>query len=417
MSTPMKVPFLDLVTPHMEMRDELVGVFDQALRTAGFIGGPMLEEFELEFAAFCDAKYCVGVSSGTDALRFALAGAGVKPGDTVVTVPNTFIATTEAITQVGARFDFVDVDDRTCNMDAQRLEEYLLDECFIEKRTGQITSRKTGGPVTAIVPVHLYGQMVDMDAILELAERFHLMVIEDACQAHGAEYMSARENRWRKAGSMGVAAAFSFYPGKNLGALGEAGAVTTNREDIARVSRRLRQHGELKRYHHESEGYNGRLDAIQAGFLSAKLKHLQRWVEQRRKVASQYDELLASLEGKLQLPHQPSWAKSAWHLYVVRADGRDKLQKDLAEAGVGTGIHYPIPLHLQDAYRRLGYQKGDFPVAEKAAAGILSLPMYPQLSSGQQRLVAESLSRLCGAGAAQADGEPAISGSSRRPGH
>jgi len=417
MSTPMKVPFLDLVTPHMEMRDELVGVFDQALRTAGFIGGPMLEEFELEFAAFCDTKYCVGVSSGTDALRFALAGAGVKPGDTVVTVPNTFIATTEAITQVGARFDFVDVDDRTCNMDAQRLEEYLLDECFIEKRTGQITSRKTGGPVTAIVPVHLYGQMVDMDAILELAERFHLMVIEDACQAHGAEYMSARENRWRKAGSMGVAAAFSFYPGKNLGALGEAGAVTTNREDIARVSRRLRQHGELKRYHHESEGYNGRLDAIQAGFLSAKLKHLQRWVEQRRKVASQYDELLASLEGKLQLPHQPSWAKSAWHLYVVRADGRDKLQKDLAEAGVGTGIHYPIPLHLQDAYRRLGYQKGDFPVAEKAAAGILSLPMYPQLSSGQQRLVAESLSRLCGAGAAQADGEPAISGSSRRPGH
>jgi len=338
------------------------------------------------------------VSSGTDALRFALSGVGIKPGETVLTVPNTFIATTEAITQAGARFDFVDVDERTCNMDPKKLEEYLLDDCYIDRQTSQITSRRTGTAVTAVVPVHLYGQMADMDAILELAERFHLKVIEDACQAHGAEYQSARENRWRKAGSVGVAAAFSFYPGKNLGALGEAGAVTTNSEEVARVSRRLRQHGELKRYHHESEGYNGRMDAIQAGFLRAKLKRLPAWVEARREAAARYQALLAPLEEKLQLPYEPASSKGAYHLYVVRTKDRDGLQKSLAEAGIGTGIHYPIPLHLQQAYRHLGYKEGDFPVAEMAAKQILSLPIYPQLMPEQQRHVAKSLAALLGAG-------------------
>jgi len=391
MNSQPKVPFVDLITPHMEMRDELVSVLDEALRKGGFIGGPMLEEFEREFARACDTKYCVGVSSGTDALRFAFVGAGIQPGDTVVTVPNTFIATTEAITQAGARFDFVDVDERTLNMDATKLEEYLLDRCYIDRSRGKITSRRTGSSVTAVVPVHLYGQTVDLDAILELAERFRLVVVEDACQAHGAEYRSSRDGRWKKAGSMGAAAAFSFYPAKNLGALGEAGAITTDREDIAQVARRLRQHGELKRYHHESEGYNGRLDAIQAGFLRAKLKHLPAWVEGRRDAAVRYRELLTPLEEKLQLPYEPDWAKSAYHLYVVRTANREALQKNLTEAGIGTGIHYPIPLHLQPAYRHLGYKEGDFPVAEKAAKEILSLPMYPQLVFEQQREVAKQL--------------------------
>jgi dTDP-4-amino-4,6-dideoxygalactose transaminase len=391
MNSQSKVSFLDLITPHLEMREELLSVLDQVLHTATFVGGPMLEEFEREFAQACDVKYCVGVSSGTDALRFAFVGAGVQPGDTVVTVPNTFIATTEAITQAGARFDFVDVDERTLNMDAGKLEEYFLDRCYIDRGTGKITSRRTGTPVTAVVPVHLYGQPADMDAILELAEQFRFAVIEDACQAHGAEYRSARDNCWHKAGSMGVAAAFSFYPGKNLGALGEAGAIVTDREDVAQVARKLRQHGELQRYHHEVEGYNGRLDALQAGFLRAKLKHLPRWVEERRLVAERYRDLLSPLEGRLQIPYEPSWAKGAWHLYVVRVEDRDMFQKHLTEAGVGTGIHYPIPLHLQAAYGHLGYKKGDFPVAEKAAEEILSLPMYPQLGIEQQRLVAQKI--------------------------
>ena len=398
MNVTSKIPFLDLVTPHLEMRDELVGVLDQALRTAGFVGGPMLEEFEQEFARACDTKYCVGVSSGTDALRFAYTGAGVQPGDTVVTVPNTFIATTEAITQAGAKFEFVDVHERTMNMDPGKLEEFLEKQCTVDRATGKLKSRRTGSPVTAVVPVHLYGQPAEMDAICDLAARFRLMVIEDACQAHGAEYRSAKDNRWKKAGSMGQAAAFSFYPGKNLGALGEGGALTTNREDIALAARRLRQHGELKRYHHESEGYNGRMDAIQAGFLRAKLKYLPKWVDARRKAAARYRELLSPVEEKLQLPCEPAWAKSAYHLYVVRTEDRDTLQKNLAEAGIGSGIHYPIPLHLQEAYQHLGYKEGDFPVAERAAKEILSLPMYPQLQLEQQRQVAEQLLQLLGAG-------------------
>jgi dTDP-4-amino-4,6-dideoxygalactose transaminase len=410
-----KVPFVDLVSLHLALRDELVAVLDDTLHSAAFIGGPMLEGFEREFAHFCDTQFCAGVSSGTDALRFALIGAGVQPGDTVVTVPNTFIATTEAISQAGARFDFVDVDESTLTMDPGKLEDYLLDSCYIDRHSGRITSRRTGAPVTAVIPVHLYGQTADMDSILDLAQRYHFLVIEDACQAHGAEYFSAKENRWRKAGSMGQAAAFSFYPAKNLGALGEGGAVTTNLESVAVASRRLRQHGELTRYHHEVEGYNGRMDALQAGFLRAKLKHLQIWVDQRRQAAERYAELLAPLEARVRLPHQPDWARSAWHLYVVRVEKRDLLQKNLAEAGIGTGIHYPIPLHFQPAYRHLGYHRGDFPVAETAASEILSLPMYPQLDLERQRLVAANLSTLCDPRLSQEEAEPAVSSSSHPP--
>ena len=263
---PNSIPFLDLITPHVELEQELVAVFQRALRTAGFIGGPMVEEFEKSFAAFCGTKHSIAISSGTDALRFAIMACGIKPGDVVVTVPHTFIATTEAISQAGALPEFVDIDERTYNMDPEKLQEYLEQQCEKDK-SGKLISRRSGRPVTAIVPVHLYGQMVDMDAILDLAARFGLVVIEDACQAHGAEYFSRKQNRWMKAGSMGRAAAFSFYPGKNLGACGEAGAVTTNDTAVAKKISMLRDHGQAEKYYHDIEGYNGRLDAIQAGLL------------------------------------------------------------------------------------------------------------------------------------------------------
>ena len=285
MSDSQKVPFLDLVGLHQEIETELVPIFQKALRTAGFIGGPMVEEFECEFARFCDAARCVGVASGTDAVRFALMAAGVQPGDIVVTAPHTFIATTEAISQAGACADFVDVDERTYCMDPAKLQEYLERECYLDRETGKPFHRTRKAPVTAVIPVHIYGQTADMDRILELARRYRLIVIEDACQAHGAEYFSKKENRWRKAGSMGHAAAFSFYPGKNLGACGEAGAVTTNDDALAQKVRLLRDHGQARKYYHEIEGYNGRLDAIQAGILQSKLHHLPAWNQKRREAA------------------------------------------------------------------------------------------------------------------------------------
>ena len=334
MSNSEKIPFLDLVTPHRELEAELLAVVQKVLQTAGFVGGPMVEGFEREFAEFCDSKYSVGVASGTDAVRFALTAAGVKTGDIVVTVPHTFIATTEAITQAGARLDFVDIDEKTYAMDPAKLRKYLEQECYVDRSTGKTFHRKFRAPVTAIVPVHIYGQCADMDPILELAAEYNLVVIEDACQAHGAEYFSKKHNRWFKAGSMGQAGAFSFYPGKNLGACGEAGAITTNSEEMARKMKMLRDHGQAKKYYHDIEGYNGRLDSLQAGMLSVKLRHL-------------------------------------------------------AESKVDTGIHYPIPLHLQKAYEGFGYKKGDFPVTEKIAIEIVSLPMFPGLTAEQQRRVAE----------------------------
>jgi len=386
-----RIPFLDLVSPHKELRNEFTAVFEHALETAGFIGGPMVEDFERAFARFCDVQHCVGVSSGTDAVRLALMAAGVGADDAVVTVPNTFIATAEAISQCGALPRFVDVDERTYNLDAKRLANYLELECFRNHSDGQLVDRQTGSKVKAVVPVHLYGQMADMDAILELAERYNLLIIEDGCQAHGAEYFSRKESRWRKAGSIGKAAAFSFYPGKNLGACGEAGAVTTNDAELARKVRILRDHGQAQKYYHDTEGYNSRLDAIQAGILRIKLKHLAAWNARRRECASRYRELLGSANPEILLPHEPSWSKAVYHLYVVRVQNRDALQKHLAEAGIGTGIHYPIPLHLQKAYKHLAYRKGDFPVCEAVAADILSLPMFPGLEYDQQDRIAQQV--------------------------
>jgi len=402
------IPFLDLVTPHSELEQELTAVFQQALRTAGFIGGPMVEKFEKSFAAFCTTQHAVGVASGTDALRFALMAAGVRSGDVVVTVPNTFIATTEAISQAGALPEFVDVDERTYNIDAEKLREYLEQRCTRDG-SGQLVSHRSGRPVTAIVPVHLYGQMADMDAILDLAERFGLIVIEDACQAHGAQYFSRKHDRWFTAGSMGRAAAFSFYPGKNLGACGEAGAVTTSDAEIARKVRMIRDHGQAKKYYHDVEGYNGRLDAIQAGILEVKLVHLAEWNASRRAAAHRYCQLLgpslATGNSRLMaLPYEPDWARPIYHLFVIRVADRDGLMKHMSGEGIGTAIHYPIPLHLQTAYAHLGYAPGAFPVTEKVSREIVSLPMFPTLTSDQQQRVASAVMKF----SVQEDIAPAV---------
>jgi dTDP-4-amino-4,6-dideoxygalactose transaminase len=383
------IPFLDLVAPHVELEEELTDVFRRALLTAGFIGGPMVTDFERDFAAFCDVSYSVAVSSGTDALRFAIMACGVQPGDVVVTVPHTFIATTEAISQAGAVPEFVDIDERTYNMSVEMLRQFLEQQCTRDE-SGKLISLRSGKPVTSVVPVHLYGQMADMDSLLELAGEYGLMVIEDACQAHGAEYFSKRLDRWMKAGSMGHAAAFSFYPGKNLGACGEAGAVTTNDAQVAGKIKILRDHGQVQKYYHDVEGYNGRLDAMQAGFLHAKLAHLAKWNTQRRERAAEYNRLLASNDAVI-LPYEPSWSRAVYHLYVIRTSQREKIMNHLKEAGIGTGIHYPIPLHLQKAYASLTYGAGDFPVAERASAEIVSLPMFPQLTAAQQTTVAEEI--------------------------
>jgi dTDP-4-amino-4,6-dideoxygalactose transaminase len=390
MSANGNVPFLDLITPHIELEQELTSVFHKVLSTAGFIGGPMVEEFEKAFATFCDTAFSVAISSGTDALRFALMACGIKPGDVVVTVPHTFIATTEAISQAGALPEFVDIDERTYNMDPKKLRDYFEAQCTADK-SGKLVSRRSGKPVTAIVPVHLYGQVTDMDAIQELADRYGLIVIEDSCQAHGAEYFSRKRGRWMKAGSIGRAAAFSFYPGKNLGACGEAGAVTTNDTAVAKKISMLRDHGQARKYYHDVEGYNGRLDALQAGLLHAKLAHLAKWNVQRRERAAEYNRLFAAADEAVAPPFEPSWSRAVYHLFVIRAEDRDGMMSHLKNAGIGTGIHYPIPLHLQKAYAAMNYRQGDFPVAEKAAAEIVSLPMFPQLTAEQQARVVEEL--------------------------
>jgi dTDP-4-amino-4,6-dideoxygalactose transaminase len=387
------IPFVDLVSLHRNLEPELLDVCRRVIETAGFIGGPEVEGFEREFAEYCGTKYCVGLNSGTDALRFALIAAGVRSGDVVITVPNTFIATTEAISQAGARPDFVDIDERTFNMDPAELRRYLETRCKFDAGTGRYIHEATGMPVTAVVPVHLYGQMADMDAIVEIAKQYKLTIIEDACQAHGARYFSKKQNCWLKAGSIGLAAAFSFYPGKNLGACGEAGAVTTDDADVAGKIRMLRDHGQARKYHHDLEGYNGRLDAIQAGFLRVKLAYLEKWNEQRRERATEYNRLFSGNEA-VTCPYEPSWSQAVHHLYVIRTADRDGMIQHLKAADIGTGIHYPVPLHMQKAYSSLDYRPDDFPVASRVAVEIVSLPMFPQLTSEQQACVAEEVLRF-----------------------
>jgi dTDP-4-amino-4,6-dideoxygalactose transaminase len=293
-------------------------------------------------------------------------------------------------------------------MDPHSLAEYFETKCSYNPERKEMVHYQSGRVVRAIIPVHLYGQTADMDPILYLANKYNVAVIEDACQAHGAEYYSHRDVRWKKAGSMGKAAAFSFYPGKNLGACGEAGAVTTNDESLAKKIRMLRDHGQAKKYHHDLEGYNGRLDAVQAGILRAKLKYLGNWNEKRRELARQYNEGLATAGGSVITPFEPACSRAVYHLYVIRVDDRQGCQAELSRQGIGTGIHYPVPLHEQKAYAHLGYQHGDFPVTEKLAAGIISLPMFPGLMPHQQqrvvetvlRFVSQQLEHVCGGGIA-----------------
>ena len=357
------IPFLDLVAQHRPLEEELVEVARRAIRTAGFVGGSEVTEFEKEFARFIGTADSVAVNSGTDALRFAYMAMGLKPGDEVITVSHTFIATTEAITQAGGTIRFVDIDEDTMTMDPAALEAAI-------------------GPRTVgIVPVHLYGQPADMDPILAIAKKHGLWVIEDAAQAHGATY------KGRPAGAIGAMSAFSFYPGKNLGACGEGGAVAATDASRLAAVRRLREHGQATKYYHDTEGYNGRLDAMQAGFLRVKLRRLAKWNEGRRRVAKLYREALADVS-EVQLPVEAPYAQHVYHLFVIRCDGRDELQKHLASRKISTGLHYPLPLHLQKAYAGQGWRKGQFPVTERTAASILSLPMYAELTEGQVERVA-----------------------------
>ncbi len=404
----MQVPFLDLKVQYQQIENEVVPLVTEAMAKGAFIGGDHVIGFEREFAEFCESEFCVGVGSGTDALRFALMASGIGSGDEVITVPNTFIATTEAISQVGATPVFVDVDERTFAMDAQKVAAFLEQKCSLNESTNkpinqstnqlfnkstskptnqstnQTINQSTKRPVRAIIPVHLYGQPADMDQITEIANRHNLVVIEDACQAHGAKYKD------RAAGSLGTAGCFSFYPGKNLGAFGEAGAVVTHDEKIADKMRMIRNHGQQKKYHHEIEGYNGRLDAIQAGVLRIKLKRLKDWNLARREKAAYYDKRLKEIPG-IQIPFEADFATSVYHLYVILVDDRDRLQQFLSEKGMSTGLHYPLPLHLQKAYVHFGYKKGDFPVTEQAADRLLSLPMFPELTHQQIEYVTESI--------------------------
>lgn len=353
-----KVPFLDLVAQHKPLVDELTAAFRDAVEHAAFVGGPAVEKFETAFAEFCGVKFAVGVSNGTDALRMAYLAAGIGPGDEVITAPNTFIATTEAISQVGAKVVFADIDPSTRILDPKAAE-------------AAITSR-----TKAIVPVHLYGQPAPMCEFRQICDRHKLLLIEDAAQAQGARWNGAR------CGSMGDIAAFSFYPGKNLGSCGEGGAVTTNDEALARKVKILREHGQSRKYFHEIEGYNGRLHSIQARFLAIKLQHIDRWNAARRANARKYAEALAGIPW-LRLPGVRSEAEPIWHVYVVECEGRDELLKHLANNNISAGLHYPFPLHLLPAYTRLGYKDGAFPNAERSCREVLSLPMFSELTDQQ----------------------------------
>jgi dTDP-4-amino-4,6-dideoxygalactose transaminase len=354
----MKVPFLDLKAQYEPIRGEIADAIQQVLDKTAFAGGPFVAQFEKEFAAFCDTRFAVGVGSGTDALWMALLGLGIGPGDEVITVPDTFIATAEAISWCGAMPVFVDVDPVTYNMDPSKLEAAI--------------TRKT----KAIIPVHLFGQMADMDPIMEIARERKFFVIEDASQAHGAEY------KGKKAGSIGDAGCFSFYPGKNLGAYGEAGAVVTGNEELDRKMRMLRDHGQAKKYHHTLVGWNARMDGIQGAILSVKLRHLEAWTENRRRNAKIYGEFLKGVTGVV-APAEAGYGKHVYHIYAIRVPGRDRMIAALAEQDIHCGIHYPIPVHLLDAYKSLNLGEGSFPVAEKSAAEFVSLPMYAELTPAQ----------------------------------
>jgi len=364
----MKVPFVDLVAQYNSIKTPVEEAMFNVVRSSAFILGPDVKQFEAEFATFCEAEHAIGVDSGTSALELALRAFEIGPGDEVITAANTFIATVLAISYVGAKPVLVDVDPLTYNIDPTQITKAI--------------TKKT----KAIIPVHLYGQPVDMDPIMEIAKKHSLFVIEDACQAHGSRY------KGKRAGSIGHAAAFSFYPSKNLGAYGDGGIITTNDAKIAESIRMLRNYGEKAKYHHDLQGYNRRLDTIQAAVLRVKLPHLDAWNANRRRHADMYDELFTG--SNLVIPTVASFAEPVWHLYVIQVDDRDNIRNKLGERGVSTGIHYPIPIHLQKAYQNLGYKNGDFPVTEKLADRILSLPMYAELTPDMVKYTVDSVIEL-----------------------
>jgi len=365
----MGVPFLDLRQQYQSIKDEVNISLQQVMDSSRFVLGENVNFLEKEFAGFCETDYAVGVANGTDALRLALIACGIGKGDEVITIPNTFIATTEAISQTGVKIVFVDVNLWTYNIDVSQIE-------------GAINER-----TRVIVPVHLFGEPADMNPIMKIARKYNLKVIEDACQAHGAEY------KGKKVGSIGDAGCFSFYPSKNLGAFGDGGMVVSNGNEIAQKIKMLRDHGQIKKYEHLVEGYNSRLDEIQAAILRVKLKRLDEWNKLRRKNASIYNDLLEDVD-EVVMPLEAEYAKHVYHLYVIRTHRRDELQDWLKSKGIGTGLHYPIPLHLQRAYEYLGYKEGDFPVAEECAKQILSLPMFPELTQEEIEKVVTEIKRF-----------------------
>lgn len=357
------VPYLDLAAQISGVRREINAAIAGTIDHCSFCLGPDVAEFEKAFAKFCGAEHCVAMNSGTSALHVALLLLGVGPGDEVITTPFTFVATSWAISYVGAKPVYVDVDDATMNLDSRLIERALT------PRT------------KAIMPVHLYGHPFEAEAILKICRQHKLPLVEDACQAHGAKY------KGKTVGTFGEVSGFSFYPGKNLGACGEGGALVTNNPAFAARARALREHGSTVRYYHDEIGFNYRMEGIQGAVLGVKLKHLEKWTRERHRVAQLYCELLKSTP--LQLPCEADYAESAWHLFVVRHPRRDELKKYLEANGVGCALHYPLPLHLQKCYAPLGYQPGDFPIAEKSARECLSLPIYPELTNAQiQRVVA-----------------------------
>ncbi len=364
----MQVPYFDLKAQYRSIRDEVLAALDRVAENASFILGEEVAAFEREFAVYCEAKHCVGLNSGTSALHLALLAAGVGQGDEVITTPNTFIATAEAISYTGARPVFVDIDPATGNIDPERVPPAVT-SC-----------------TRAIVPVHLYGRPADLDPILRAAERGRIAVIEDACQAHGARF------RGRRVGSLAAAAAFSFYPAKNLGAYGEGGALTTNDDRVAEAARTLRHHGETSRYLHASVGYNYRMDGFQGAVLRIKLRHLDEWTARRRSLAHLYRTRLAGTGVAMQ--EDDPEGESAYHLFVVYVDRRDAVRSALAARGVQTAIHYPIPVHLQPAYARLGHRPGSFPHAERACERVLSLPLFPEMTTEQVEYAALTLAEV-----------------------
>ncbi len=371
------IPFVDLKAQYASIKTEVNAAIQGVLDSCQFTLGSEVAAFEKEFAAYCQSEQGIGVNTGTSALHLAMLAAGIGPGDEVITVPFTFVATVSAVHYTGAKAVFVDIDPKTFTMDATQIEK-------------AITPR-----TKAIVPVHLYGQPADMDPILEIARRHKLVVIEDAAQAHGAEY------KGRRAGSMGDMGCFSFYPGKNLGAYGEGGMVTTSNPEYARTIRMLRDWGAEKKYHHVLKGYNFRLEGIQGAVLRVKLRYLEQWTEARRSAAARYDRLLAG--SGVTTPAAMDYARHVYHVYAIRTPNRAAWQQALTDQGIQTGIHYPIPVHMLPAFADLGYRAGQFPHSERAADEVLSLPMFPELTVEQTEEVARAVRQLA-TGAKQAAG-------------